>query len=77
MYIWTAKLRRLCLASAAPSVGDVAIQSFRGDTFKPIIDEIDRVLATHYRFTEEKVDYIINYNTKYRMWRDAAEAEHE
>jgi hypothetical protein len=35
--------------------------------FKPIIDEIDTVLAAHYGFTEEELDFIINYDIKYRM----------
>lgn len=34
---------------------------------KPIIDEIDRELAKHYGFTEEDLDFIINYDIKYRM----------
>jgi hypothetical protein len=34
---------------------------------KPIIDEIDRVLAQHYGFTDEELDFIINYDIKYRM----------
>ncbi|MEK6776339.1 MAG: DNA methyltransferase [bacterium] len=34
---------------------------------KPIIDEIDRVLAKHYDFTDEELDFIINYDIKYRM----------
>lgn len=34
---------------------------------KNIIDEIDKVLAEHYGFTEEELDYIINYDIKYRM----------
>ncbi len=34
---------------------------------KHIIDEIDRVLAEHYGFTDEEVDFIINYAIKYRM----------
>ena len=34
---------------------------------KPIIDEIDEVLAEHYGFTEEELDFIINYDIKYRM----------
>lgn len=38
---------------------------------KPIIDEIDRVLAKHYGFTDEELDFIINYDIKYRMGRDA------
>ncbi|MGH8470540.1 MAG: hypothetical protein ACREVY_16710 [Gammaproteobacteria bacterium] len=33
--------------------------------------EIDCVLARHYRFTEEELDFIINYGIKYRMGRDA------
>jgi hypothetical protein len=43
---------------------------------KPIIDDIDRVLARHYGCTEEELDFIINYDIKYRMGRDA-EAGHE
>ena len=34
---------------------------------KPIIDEVDRVLAQHYGFTDEELDFIINYDIKYRM----------
>ncbi len=34
---------------------------------KRIIDEIDRALAKHYGFTDEDVDFIINYDIKYRM----------
>ena len=35
--------------------------------FKPIIDQIDRVLAEHFGFTDEELDFIINYDIKYRM----------
>ena len=34
---------------------------------KPIVDKIDKVLAKHYGFTEEELDFIINYDIKYRM----------
>lgn len=34
---------------------------------KSIIDEIDTVLARHYGFTDEELDFIINYDIKYRM----------
>ena len=44
---------------------------FYGAKSKPIIDEIDRVLAQHYGFTDEDLDFIINYDIKYRMGRDA------
>jgi len=40
---------------------------------KNLIDEIDKVLAKHYGFTEEELDFIINYDTKYRMGRDTGE----
>jgi Eco57I restriction-modification methylase len=42
---------------------------------KPIIDEIDRVLTQHYGFTDEELDFIINYDIKYRMGRDSGEEE--
>jgi hypothetical protein len=31
------------------------------------IDKIDKVLAKHYGFTEEELDFVINYDIKYRM----------
>lgn len=34
---------------------------------KYIIDKIDKELAKHYNFTEEELDFIINYDIKYRM----------
>lgn len=37
---------------------------------KPIIDEIDKVLAVHYGFTDEELDFIINYDIKYRMGKE-------
>jgi len=38
---------------------------------KPILDEIDTVLAGHYGFTAEELDFILNYDIKYRLGRDA------
>ena len=49
--------------------GTIAYEQFRPRTAKPIIDEIDRVLAEHYGFTDEELDFIINYDIKYRMGR--------
>lgn len=34
---------------------------------KPIIDNIDMLLGKYYNFTEEELDFIINYDIKYRM----------
>jgi hypothetical protein len=39
---------------------------------KTLLDEIDRVLARHYGFSEEEVDFILNYEIKYRMGKDQA-----
>ena len=49
------------------SQGTTITQSFKIVKSKPIIDEIDKVLAKHYGFTEEELDFIINYDIKYRM----------
>jgi hypothetical protein len=38
---------------------------------KSILDEIDTVLAGHYGFTAEELDFIVNYDIKYRLGRDA------
>jgi hypothetical protein len=54
---------------------DVDCLSFRVKMSKPIIDEIDRVLAQHYGFTDEELDFIINYDIKYRMGRDDGEEQ--
>ena len=37
---------------------------------KPILDQIDRVLALHYGLSDEEADFIINYDIKYRMGRE-------
>ena len=34
---------------------------------KPTVDKIDRVLAERYGLTDEELDFIINYDVKYRM----------
>jgi len=49
------------------ATGSVEYDQFYPRDSKPIIDEIDRVLAQHYGFTEEELDFIINYDIKYRM----------
>ena len=46
---------------------DVVYDEYYPKKSKSIIDEIDKVLAKHYGFTEEELDFIINYDIKYRM----------
>ena len=50
--------------------GRMKIQCIYPKRSKSIIDEIDRVLAQHYEFTDEELDFIINYDIKYRMGRE-------
>ena len=47
--------------------GRTETQSFKIQKSKHIIDEIDRILAKHYSFTDKELDFIINYAIKYRM----------
>ncbi|MFM6246345.1 MAG: hypothetical protein ACKPFD_16775, partial [Dolichospermum sp.] len=53
--------------------GKTQTQSFKISLSKPIIDEIDKILAEHYGFTEEELDFIINYDIKYRMGKELEE----
>ncbi len=49
------------------STGVTETQSFKVQKSKPIIEEIDKILAAHYGLTDEELDFIINYDIKYRM----------
>ena len=58
------KYRKECEYKAT---GKVIYDEFYPKHSKPILDKIDAVLARHYGFTEEELDFIINYDIKYRM----------
>jgi hypothetical protein len=45
----------------------IAYDEYYGWKAKAIIDQIDRVLGKHFGFTEEELDFIINYDIKFRM----------
>jgi hypothetical protein len=47
--------------------GKLTIQTFQPRLSKGIIDEIDRVLANHYGLADEELDFVINFDIKYRM----------
>jgi hypothetical protein len=40
---------------------------FQINKSKSIIDEIDQALAWHYLLSEEQLDFIVNYDIKYRL----------
>jgi len=50
--------------------GRRVFQAFYPRKSKPVIDEIDTQLAEHYKFTEDELDFIINYDIKYRMGQE-------
>ena len=47
--------------------GQSQTQSFKIVKSKPIIDKIDAALAKHYGFNDEELDFIQNYDIKYRV----------
>src|SRR5262249_6489793 len=58
-------------------LGELKIQCTYPRLSKAIIDEIDSVLARLYGFTDEELDFIINYDIKYRMGQDGGDGEQE
>lgn len=52
------------------ATGWIEYDEFYPRLSKSIIDEIDCVLAKHYDFTNEELDFIVNYDIKYRMGQD-------
>lgn len=58
---------------AFQSKGNLTIQCMYPAHSKCLIDEIDRVLARHYDFSAEELDFLLHYDDKYRQgkspWR--------
>ena len=52
---------------------DCEFQEFSPSESKPIMDDIDLALGRHFGLTDQQVDFIINYEIKYRMGLDALE----
>lgn len=49
------------------TTGNVQYDEYAPKHSKNILDKIDKALANHYKFNPEELDYIINYDIKYRM----------
>jgi hypothetical protein len=65
------------IQSAKYKTGDVKFQQFFPARSKGLINEIDKKLAEYYKFTEEELDFIINYDIKYRMGKELFNNENE
>jgi hypothetical protein len=80
-------IRRLAtkLSNSLESTSELREMKFKHDNLrvqcivpkfsKPILDEIDHMLARHYGLTEEELDFVINYDIKYRMGRNAEDED--
>ncbi|OQA89175.1 MAG: hypothetical protein BWY28_01213 [bacterium ADurb.Bin236] len=55
----------------------IAYDEYYGWKAKELINEIDHVLSKHYGFTDEELDFIINYDIKYRMGKDSDTNDNE
>lgn len=49
------------------TTGKVIYDEFYPKMSKELIDEIDVVLAKHYGLSADELDFIVNYDIKYRM----------
>jgi len=45
----------------------ISYDEFNVSESKQILDEIDRTLARHYGFADEELDFILNYDIKFRL----------
>ena len=66
-YVRDLKRHSEMLVREQKTTGRTETQSFKVSKSKHIIDEIDAALAPHYGFTAEELDFIINYDIKYRL----------
>ena len=57
------------------ATGKVIYDEYYPKLSKPIIDQIDCLLAQHYGFTHGELDFIINYDIKYRMGKELNSGE--
>ena len=55
------------------ATGQVQYDEYYPKLSKTIIDKIDAALASIYGFSEEELDFILNYDIKYRMGDELAE----
>ena len=53
--------------SITTKAGKIQYQEFSPKNAKPIIDEIDEVVASAWGLAPESMDYLINYDIKYRL----------
>ncbi len=63
------------MQEARYQTGDVEFQQFFPQKSKQYIDEIDIALGEHYGFNEKELDFILNYDVKYRLGKESEDEE--
>ncbi len=59
------------------NTGNVEYDQYFPRLSKSIMDKADTALAEHYRFSDEELDFIINYDIKYRMGKELENEDEE
>ena len=70
---YTKKGRVICINNKL--TGEIRLESVTPARSKPLIDRSDIVLAKYIGFTPEELDYVTNYDIKYRMGLSACVAQ--
>jgi hypothetical protein len=65
--------KRETLYISSKTRGDVVSYAYKKKLSKELIDEIDVELSKMYGFSQEELDFIINYDIKYRMGEELTE----
>jgi hypothetical protein len=66
-YLKDLRLNSRMLVRQQKQTGTTETQSFKIQKSKPIIEEIDKVLGKHFGLSIEEIDFLINYDIKYRV----------
>lgn len=61
------KANKIQKEKKSQQTGHIVYEEFYPRESKHILDKIDGILADHYGFTEEELDFILNYEIKYRI----------
>jgi hypothetical protein len=74
-YVRDLKKNSSMLVRVQKSTGRTETQSFKIQKSKPIINQIDKALGDHYGLDESEIDFISNYDIKYRLGREVDDEE--
>lgn len=65
-YLYHSNLKQVSYTNT----GKFLYREYKIKNSKPLIDKIDMVLGKHYKLTDEELDFIINYDLKFRIGKD-------